>query len=225
MKNAVSYLRVSTQRQGASGLGLEAQRAAVEAFCAANGYKLVEEFVEIESGRKDDRPVLARALVRARSSKALLVIAKLDRLARNVHFISGLMESGVAFAACDMPSATPLMLHVYAAVAEEEARAISARTKAALAAAKVRGVALGASNPASRNLTPDASVRGAAASIASRRRLRDETNAVVAEQIAELRQGGFSLREIAVTLNDAGHTTATGKPWHPMAISRVLSAA
>ncbi len=224
MKRAVSYLRVSTQRQGASGLGLEAQRSAVEAFCASNGYRIVEEFVEIESGHKSDRPVLSEALARAKASKAMLVIAKLDRLARNVAFIANLMESGVEFRACDMPEANRLLLHVMAAVAEQEARAISERTRNALQAAKARGVALGASNPQSRNLSADAATKGAAASAITRRRLRDETNAAVAAQVAELRDKGFSLREIAAVLNDDGHTTTTGKPWHPMAVSRVLAA-
>ncbi|MGA7247867.1 MAG: recombinase family protein, partial [Candidatus Cybelea sp.] len=140
MKKAVSYLRVSTQRQGASGLGVEAQRSAVEAFCRSHGYRIVEEFVEIESGRKSDRPVLRDALARAKSSHSTLVIAKLDRLARNVAFIANLMESGVEFRACDMPEANGLLLHVMAAVAEQEARAISERTRNALAAAKARGV-------------------------------------------------------------------------------------
>jgi DNA invertase Pin-like site-specific DNA recombinase len=208
----------------ASGLGLEGQRSAVEAFCKAQGYRLVEEFVEVESGKRKDRPVLRDALARAKSCRALLVIAKLDRLARNVAVIANLMESGVEFTACDMPEANRLLLHVMAAVAEQEARAISERTRNALAAAKARGVALGATNPASRNLSAHAAERGAASSIATRRRLRDETNAAVAEQIEKLRQEGFSLREIAVTLNDDGHTTATGKPWHPIAVSRVLAA-
>jgi DNA invertase Pin-like site-specific DNA recombinase len=224
VKKAVSYLRVSTQRQGATGLGLEAQRSAVEAFCEAQGYQIVEEFVEVESGKRSDRPVLREALARARSSKATLVIAKLDRLARNVAFIANLMESGVEFVAVDMPDAKGFFLHVMAAVAEHEARAISERTRNALAAAKARGVALGATNPASRNLSEDAASKGATASAITRRRLRAETNAAVAEQIAKLRDEGLSLREIAVALNDDGHTTATGKPWHPMAVSRVLAA-
>ena len=225
MKKAVSYLRVSTQRQGASGLGLEAQRRAVEAFCAANGYRIVAEFVEIESGRRSDRPVLRDALARAKSSRSTLVIAKLDRLARNVAFIANLMESGVEFRACDMPEANRLLLHVMAAVAEQEARAISERTRTALQAAKARGVRLGASNPACRRLSRTDAARGASASITTRRRIRDECNAAVAEQIERLRQDGFSLREIAVALNDDGRTTATGKAWHPVAVSRVLRAA
>ena len=136
MKKVVTYLRVSTQRQGASGLGLDAQRSAVVAFCEAQGFQIVEEFVEVESGKRNDRPVLRDALAKAKSCKAIFVVAKVDRLARNVHFVSGLLESGIEVHFVDMPSANRLTLHILAAVAEEEARAISTRTKAALQAAK-----------------------------------------------------------------------------------------
>jgi DNA invertase Pin-like site-specific DNA recombinase len=139
----VSYLRVSTARQGASGLGLEAQRAAVAAHLTGGDWTLLREIVEIESGKRNDRPALAEALRLCRQQKATLVIAKLDRLARNVHFISGLMESGVEFLAVDMPSANRFVVHILAAVAEQEAEAISKRTKTALAAAKERGTVLG----------------------------------------------------------------------------------
>src|ERR1700733_6270649 len=139
----VSYLRVSTARQGASGLGLEAQRAAVTAYLNGGEWSLVQEVLEVESGKRNDRPALADALRLCRKHKATLVIAKLDRLARNVHFISGLMESGVEFVAADMPHADRFQLHIYAAMSEQEALAISARTKAALAAAKARGKQLG----------------------------------------------------------------------------------
>ena len=139
----VVYLRVSTQRQGASGLGLEAQRAAVAAFVAQRGGQVLAERVEVESGKRADRPQLAEALAEAKRAGAVLLIAKLDRLARNVAFIAGLLEAGVEVQACDMPEANRFLLHVMAAVAEHEAAAISARTKAALAAAKARGVKLG----------------------------------------------------------------------------------
>ena len=139
----VSYLRVSTARQGASGLGLEAQRAAVAAHLNGSDWTLLREIVEVESGKRNDRPALAEALRLCGQQKATLVIAKLDRLARNVHFISGLMESGVEFLAVDMPSANRFVVHILAAVAEQEAEAISKRTKAALAAAKERGTVLG----------------------------------------------------------------------------------
>ena len=146
----VAYYRVSTEKQGRSGLGLDAQRSAVARHIAQRGGCLASEFVEVESGRKKDRPQLAAALAAARAHRAVLVIAKLDRLARNVHFVSGLMESGVEFVAADMPTVNRLTVHILAAVAEEEARMISARTKAALAAAKARGVRLGNPNLARR---------------------------------------------------------------------------
>ena len=139
----VSYLRVSTDKQGKSGLGLEAQRKAVADFLNGGRWQLLTEFVEVESGNRSDRPQLASALAAGKKHKAKLVIAKLDRLARNVNFVSGLMETGVEFVAADMPFANKLTIHILAAVAEHEREAISARTKAALAAAKARGVKLG----------------------------------------------------------------------------------
>ena len=144
-KRYVTYCRVSTQRQGESGLGLEAQAAAVAKFVALNDGEVVGAFVETESGKKaTNRPELQAAMEMCRKTKATLLIAKLDRLARNVHFISGLLESGVDFVAADAPSKDRFMLHVQAAFAEEEARRISLRTKEALAAAKARGVVIGA---------------------------------------------------------------------------------
>lgn len=143
MEKFVSYLRVSTNRQGMSGLGLEAQRETVASYLARTSGELIEEFVEIESGRKNSRPVLDEALALCRKNRATLVIAKLDRLARNVAFISQLMENRVEFIACDAPYANRLMLHILSAFAEHEREQISVRTKAALAAAKARGVQLG----------------------------------------------------------------------------------
>src|SRR6476469_4708003 len=139
----ISYLRVSTARQGASGLGLEAQREAVSRYLNGGNWTLVQEVVEVESGKRDDRPAIAEALRLCRLRRATLIIAKLDRLARNVHFISSLMESGVDFITVDFPQANRLTVHILAAVAEHEASMISARTKAALSAATRRGVALG----------------------------------------------------------------------------------
>lgn len=140
----IAYYRVSTTGQGESGLGLEAQRMAVQAYLAANaGAELVAEFTEIESGKKKNRPELAEALKLCKRRKATLIIAKLDRLARNVHFISGLMESRVDFLACDNPHATRLMVHMLAAFAEHEREMISQRTKEGLKAARARGAILG----------------------------------------------------------------------------------
>src|SRR6266566_9817559 len=139
----VAYYRVSTDRQGRSGLGLDAQREAVFRHLASHAGKLIGEFCEVESGRRSDRPQLAAAIAAAKKAKATLIIAKLDRLARNVHFVSGLMESGIDFVAADNPHANRLMVHMLAAFAEHEREQISQRTKAALQAAKARGVRLG----------------------------------------------------------------------------------
>ena len=143
MKNYVIYKRVSTRRQGDSGLGLEAQQSAVEQFLKGKDANIVGEFVEIESGRKKDRPELIKALAVCKKEDATLVVARTDRLSRNVHFLSGLLEQKIEFIACDNPSANNFTLHIMAAVAEQEALLISKRTKAALVAAKKRGVKLG----------------------------------------------------------------------------------
>jgi DNA invertase Pin-like site-specific DNA recombinase len=145
----VTYYRVSTQRQGASGLGLDAQREAVRQFLNGGDWDVVGDFVEVESGRKTDeqRPELAKALAECKRQGARLLVAKLDRLARNVHFVSGLMQAGVKFVAVDLPEANDLTIHVMAAFAEHEAKRISQRTKDALTAAKARGVILGVAGP------------------------------------------------------------------------------
>src|SRR6516165_11913299 len=135
----VGYLRVSTKGQGESGLGLEAQQAAIERYARQHGAKIAALYTEVESGKLADRPELAKALAHARRSKSTLVVAKLDRLARNVAFLSALMQSRADFVCCDNPHANKLTIHILAAVAEDEAERISARTKAALQAAKARG--------------------------------------------------------------------------------------
>jgi len=143
MKKAIPYYRVSTERQGQSGLGLEAQQLSVTTFAKANGYDLGKAFVEVESGKRQKRPILLKALQQCKEQKATLLIARLDRLARSVLFVSTLMESGVEFKAVDNPYASKLVVHIMAAFAEHERDVISANTKAALQAAKTRGVQLG----------------------------------------------------------------------------------
>jgi DNA invertase Pin-like site-specific DNA recombinase len=213
----VSYIRVSTQRQGQSGLGLEAQQAAIAHFCRSNGYELLQEFREIESGRNNDRPILRRAIVRTKAARALLVIAKLDRLARSVSFISRLMEQ-VDFRACDYPDKDPFMLHIRAACAEEECRKISQRTKDALAAYKARGGRLGAANPACHKLTAQAARKGAERTATIAREANSEATAIA----IELRTAGLSLPAIASELDSRGLTTRTGCRWNATGVLRLL---
>jgi DNA invertase Pin-like site-specific DNA recombinase len=218
----VSYIRVSTQRQGSSGLGLEGQRAAVEAFCRENGYDLLAEYREVESGRKADRPILRQALAKAKATKSTLLIAKLDRLARNVAFVANLMEAGADFRACDVPTANRLTLHILSAVAEAEAEAISVRTKAALAAYKARGGHLGASNPRCRSLTQEHRQKGATVSGKRATRLAFEANAEAAAIAHDLHREGLALRAIAAELDARGVPTRTGGSWSHVQVLRLL---
>lgn len=214
---AVAYYRVSTVKQGQSGLGLEAQKASVTAFAAAQGLTLEAEFTEVESGRKRNRPQLEAALAHAARTGAVLLIAKLDRLARNVAFISALMDSGAEFVAVDMPEADRLTLHVMAAVAEREAALISARTKAALAARKARGLPLG--NPSS--FTPESRAAGPEAQ-------REAARVAMAQAAAfakVLRERGDTLAAIADTLNGAGFRTRQGGEWSAAQVKRILDRA
>jgi DNA invertase Pin-like site-specific DNA recombinase len=220
----ISYLRVSTARQGVSGLGLEAQREAVSRYLNGGHWQLVQEIVEIESGKRNDRPAIAEALRLCRLHRATLVIAKLDRLARNVHFISSLMESGVDFVACDFPEANRLTVHILAAVAEHEAVMISARTKAALTAAKARGAALGGLR-GGRERMASMAAKGTLASAAVRQESAAKRNADLMPVIADLRaKGATSSREIAKGLNAAGLTTARGGQWSGTQVLRVTTA-
>lgn len=215
----VSYLRVSTAKQGLSGLGLEAQRAAVTQFTSAGGHTLVSEFVEVESGRKASRPQLAAALASCRLHRATLVIAKLDRLARNVAFIANLMDGGVEFVACDMPHANRLTLHLLAAIAEHEREMISQRTRAALQAAKARGVKLGNPNGAAALLD---GCRAAAVRSAGVRRARAaQRAAAVAPMLAEFSASGLSCREMATALNGKAVPAPGGHRWYPEQVRRV----
>jgi DNA invertase Pin-like site-specific DNA recombinase len=221
----IGYLRVSTKGQGESGLGIEAQRAAVEGYAKQNGATLIMWYTEVESGKLADRPELARALAHARRSKATLVVAKLDRLARNVAFLSALMDSTVPFVACDNPHANRLTLHILAAVAEAEALAISQRTKAALAAYKARGGKLGAQLPQCRNLTEEARRKGAERAGLAVAKNAAEAYADLLPTLTDLRGRGLSLQGIAEELNKQGHTTRRGRPWNPVQVARVLERA
>lgn len=219
----VTYIRVSTQRQGRSGLGLSAQENAVREFAAQHDAKIVGSFTEVESGRDDERPELAKAIAYAKRQRATLIVAKLDRLARSVRFVSTLMESGVEFSAADMPFANRLTLHIMSAVAEDEARRISERTKAALKAYKRHGGLLGGSRPECRNLTAAGRRRGAKRAAEVNRANAVAAYADLAPIMRELRDQGVSLRGIADRLNEEGHTTRRGLPWNQVQVMRVLS--
>ena len=207
----VAYYRVSTDRQGRSGLGLDAQREAVFRHLASQAGDLIGEFCEVESGRRSDRPQLAAAIAAAKKPRATLIIAKLDRLARNVHFISGLIESGVDFVAADNPHANKLMVHMLAAFAEHEREQISQRTKDALAAAKARGIRLG------RNAAERLAPAYRAEAIERARKL--------APLLAELKSAGLSVRQMASELTARGILTPTGARWHAQTVIRVLDRA
>lgn len=217
----IAYLRVSTTRQGRSGLGIEAQRAAVETFARQQGAEIVAEYVEIESGKGHDalerRPQLKAALAHARRIKAPAVVAKLCRLGRDVHFISGLMVNRVPFLVAEMGSdVDPFMLHVYAALVEKEREQISERTTAALAAAKARGVRLGTAADA----TTAARARAARSGYAA------QANATTRAVIHEIQASGVTtFSAIAKTLEARGIRTPSGRTnWQPVQVSRLLAA-
>jgi DNA invertase Pin-like site-specific DNA recombinase len=224
----VAYYRVSTKQQGISGLDLEAQRRAVTDWMGHSDYELIGDFTEIESGRRTDRPEMNKALALCRKQKATLVIAVLDRLARNVAFISGLIESGVSFVAVDRPRASPFELYVYAAVAEEESRKLGERTKAALAIAKQHIAETGShTTPHGTTITRLGPPNPAAAAARARQavvQLADEMAAAVGPVIEQIQASGvMSLRGIASVLNARGIRTARGCQWDPKQVSRVLN--
>lgn len=217
MKTAVAYLRVSSREQGKSGLGLKAQRNAIEGFAAREGLEIADYFEEVESGKVvsdtlQKRPILAEALRAAKVLDCPIIVSKLDRLSRDVHYISGLMVEKVPFIVCELGRGVdPFMLHLFAAIAEKERALISERTKAALGVLKKRGVQLGANNPKVAGL-------GVAANVAR----ADE----FAGQISRVLEGAalesVSLREKARYLNSIGCTTPRGGKWTPIAVSRIL---
>lgn len=213
-ENVVSYLRVSTLKQGKSGLGLEAQREAVARYLASTRGNLLAEFEEVETGKGSDaldkRPKLKDAITLAKKRKAVLVIAKLDRLSRNVHFLTGLMETKVQFKCCDFPTADSFMLHIYASVAEQEGKRISERIKLALAAKKAKGETLGNAS----TLVPFNGVRAANAAQFAKK---------LHPTLTAYQQQGLSQRAIVAQLNAVGIKTARGSEWSLMQLQRVLS--
>lgn len=215
----VAYYRVSTQAQGRSGLGLDAQRKAVQDHLNGGRWRLVAEHLEVESGKQNDRPELLKALAACRIHGATLIVAKLDRLSRNAAFLLTLRDSGVDFIAADMPEANRLTVGVLAIMAEHEREAISARTKAALDAARRRGVQLG--NPA--HLNHSARRLGTIASARVRQARAAQRATDLAPTIAELRQSGASsLRALAHGLNEGGIPASRGGVWTAAQVRRLL---
>jgi DNA invertase Pin-like site-specific DNA recombinase len=212
----IAYFRVSTDRQGQSGLGLEAQREAVLSYLNGGSWTMAAEFTEVESGKHADRPQLAAALAACKKHKAKLVIAKLDRLSRNLAFIAALMDSGVEFVAADNPHANKLTIHILAAVAQHEREAIAQRTREALAAAKARGVKLG--NPRL--------AEARAGVIAARIAAADAFAANVLPIIRQIQKSGISsLRGVAKALSARGVKTARGGKWSAVQVSDILQRA
>ncbi len=218
MARYVSYIRVSTKKQGASGLGLEAQQATIRTYVEAHDGTLAAEYREIESGRKNDRPELARAMKQCRLTGATLLIAKLDRLSRNAVFLLQLQDAGVDFVACDLPGANRMTIGVMALVAEQEAKFISERTKAGLAAAKARGKKLGCPLGAKAFGENCHGEAGREASRANADRYAEE----LAEVIADLKAEEQSYSGIARRLNEYGYKTARGGKWHATTVRNLL---
>ena len=212
----IAYYRVSTQKQGQSGLGLEAQKAQAHAFAAGKG-EIVAEYVEVESGKRNDRPKLREAIEKVNTTGATLLIAKLDRLARNVGFIFALRDSGVRFIAADVPDCSTLTIGIFATMAQHEREIISQRTKAALAARKARGLSLG--NPA--NLTAEARAKGPQARREAA--LADVGNRQTRELAGLYRAQGHSLRAIAKRLNASGYTTPEKRQFQAETVRRLLA--
>lgn len=216
----VSYTRVSTDKQGRSGLGLEAQQATVQQYLTAHGGVELASYVEVESGKVDTRPQLEAALLHCRQTRSTLLIAKLDRLSRNVAFLFRLRDEGVKFQAIDIPDCNSLTLCVFAGMAQHEREIISQRTKAALAARKARGLSLGTP----RDLSAYAVNAGAKGRAALLDKVRKHA-ADMAPQIAKARKEGccMTLACIATWLNEQGFVTLRGKQWTPAAVLNVES--
>ena len=217
-KGYVSYLRVSTEDQGRSGLGLEAQRRANADFAAAQGGEIISEYVEVQSGKDDDRPQLALAMAEAKRRKCFLIVSKLDRLSRRVSFIANLMDGKTKFVVAELGhDVDPFMLHIYASLAEKERALISRRTKDALAAKKAQGILLG-----NRTNLSEASAKGAAKN-KERAAQRRENIVPIIEQIR--RTGVTTMKGIADALNSRGIKTVRGGAWQAVQVQRALSVA
>jgi DNA invertase Pin-like site-specific DNA recombinase len=222
----IAYYRVSTKKQGDSGNGLEAQKATVAAHVAKNGCELVAEYVEVETGKKhdlDNRPALRKAVAHAKRAKAVLVVAKLDRLLRSTVVHAMLKTSGLKFVCCDQPDANELTLDILAAVAANEVRTIAERTRAGLAVVKAKGTKLGSHRDGYKPMTEEARSLGRAASAKVRAAQTREAYDDLFAMVESLRTQGSSLRAIATTLNAEGYETRTGKRWNPVQVSRVLA--
>jgi DNA invertase Pin-like site-specific DNA recombinase len=211
----IAYYRVSTQKQGRSGLGLDDQREMVRRFLR-EGEELVSEFTEIESGRKKERPQLKAAIDAAKQHRARLLIAKLDRLSRNASFVMTLRDAEVDFVACDLPDANTLTIGIMASFAQHEAEQISKRTRAALAQKKARGFQLGKPE----NLTDEARSRGTAVLI--KNAAENSANRQAGELIRLYRLNRLTMRDIAARLNEHGFRTRRGKLFQPMSVARLL---
>jgi DNA invertase Pin-like site-specific DNA recombinase len=225
MRPLIAYVRVSTAKQGKSGLGIEAQQETLRRFAETEGFEIVRVFVEVETGKGSDalerRPQFAAALAEARRKRCSIGVAKLDRLSRDVHFISGLMAHRVPFVVAELGAdVDPFILHLFAALAEKERALISVRTKAALAAAKARGVTLG--NPKLAEARQAAHKAAAVANEAA----ADQHAANVLPIIRQIKRAGArTLREIAGALNERGVQTARGGEWYAMTVRNVLARA
>jgi len=225
----VAYYRVSRESQGADGLGMAGQKADVARHVEANGCDLIASYSEVETGKKhtlDNRPALVKAIAHAKRSRAILVVAKLDRLLRSTVVCSLLKSSGVKFQACDQPYANELTIDILAAVAEDEVRRISARTSAALQALKAKGVPLGSHRPeCANNLKPEAAKLGRSLGAMRVTELATEAYADIVDSMLEWRGKNYTLQAIADALNAEGQTTRRGKEWTPVQVSRVLDRA
>lgn len=225
----IAYYRVSTKRQGESGLGLEAQQADVIRLASDRSGEIVASYTDIETGKSRTRPALLKALAHAKRIKAILVVAKLDRLARNVAFLSQLIESKLDFVCCDNPHADRFTIHILAAVAEKEALMISTRTKAALQAAKARGVKLGSSRPGHWDGLGAKRLAGLSKATAEASRINARASRDAYSDICPLavrmRAEGQSLRQIAQNLNQQGQTTRNGAVWTATQVMRLLDRA